>query len=171
MGLDHAGLENLGSTWYSTPEQFRLVAYLTLFGIGYLSEEEFAPTEKDGSVGQNSWPDWHYRVAFLYAQNLMLDHLASTGQINLVRLASSIDHNVESDEYLQDKILLHVFREYYYYSAPKITYDIYNKIDVAKLDLSKVRDYALKLGFLARSLPTEDIVLELQGVVREFSKN
>jgi hypothetical protein len=30
---------NLGSTWYSTPEQFRLVSYLTLFGMLHLSSE------------------------------------------------------------------------------------------------------------------------------------
>jgi hypothetical protein len=30
LGFKHAGLVNLGSTWISTPEQFKLVSYLTL---------------------------------------------------------------------------------------------------------------------------------------------
>ena len=33
LGLEHAGSSNLGSTWYSTPEQFRLVSYLTIFSM------------------------------------------------------------------------------------------------------------------------------------------
>ena len=33
LKLEYAGMTNLGSTWYSTPDQFRLVSYLTLFGI------------------------------------------------------------------------------------------------------------------------------------------
>ncbi len=48
LGLKYASVKNLGSTWYSTPDQFRLVSYLTLFGMSYLSQEEFSPTERDG---------------------------------------------------------------------------------------------------------------------------
>ena len=33
LGLEHAGISNLGSTWYSTPQQFRLVSYLTIFSM------------------------------------------------------------------------------------------------------------------------------------------
>ena len=33
LGLEHDGESNLGSTWYSTPEQFRLVSYLTIFSM------------------------------------------------------------------------------------------------------------------------------------------
>ena len=38
IGFKYASVTNLGSTWYSTPDQFRLVSYLTLFGMAYLSE-------------------------------------------------------------------------------------------------------------------------------------
>lgn len=31
LGLEYAWASNLGSTWYSTPKQFRLVSYLTVF--------------------------------------------------------------------------------------------------------------------------------------------
>ncbi len=48
IGFQFASVSNLGSTWYSTPDQFRLVSYLTLFGMSYLSQEEFSPTERDG---------------------------------------------------------------------------------------------------------------------------
>lgn len=33
LGLEYAGESNLGSTWYSTPEQFRVVSYLTIFSM------------------------------------------------------------------------------------------------------------------------------------------
>jgi hypothetical protein len=37
LNLNYGHMHNLGSTWYSTPEQFRLVSYLTLFGMVVLS--------------------------------------------------------------------------------------------------------------------------------------
>lgn len=51
LGLKYAAELNLGSTWYSTPDQFRLVSYLTLFGMSYLSEEEFSKPEREGKLG------------------------------------------------------------------------------------------------------------------------
>ena len=60
IGLKSAGVWNLGSTWYSTPAQFRLVAYYTLFGMAYLSNEEFAEPERQGKLGVDLWPEWHY---------------------------------------------------------------------------------------------------------------
>jgi hypothetical protein len=72
LNLKYAGIWNLGSTWYSTPHQFRMVSYLTLFGMAYLSSEEFAQPEREGKVGTILWPDWHFGVLLLYGQGLML---------------------------------------------------------------------------------------------------
>ena len=41
IGFEYASETNLGSTWYSTPDQFRIVSYLTLFGMAYLSDGKF----------------------------------------------------------------------------------------------------------------------------------
>jgi len=60
LGMSYAEQWNLGSTWYSTPAQFRLVSFLTLFGMAYLSSEEFAQPEREGKLGVELWPDWHY---------------------------------------------------------------------------------------------------------------
>ena len=38
---------------YSTSEQFRLVAYLTLVSMGYLSEEEFSQPEREVKNNNN----------------------------------------------------------------------------------------------------------------------
>lgn len=86
LRLDYAGVENLGSTWYSTPQQFRLVSYLTLFGMAYLAQEEFTQVERDGKLGVALWPDWHYGVLLLYGQHLALNHLIANKQINVVKL-------------------------------------------------------------------------------------
>ena len=48
---------NLGSTWYSTLEQFRLVSFLTLFAMAYFSEEEFTQLEREGKLNSFNWPD------------------------------------------------------------------------------------------------------------------
>lgn len=62
LGLDYAGQQNLGSTWYSTPDQIRLVSYLTLFSMVYLAIEEFTQVEREGRLGIALWPEWHYLV-------------------------------------------------------------------------------------------------------------
>ncbi len=51
IGFKYAWEENLGSTWYSTPDQFRLVSFLTLFSMAYLSQEEFSRPEREGKLG------------------------------------------------------------------------------------------------------------------------
>lgn len=48
LGLKFGNQSNLGSTWYSNVDQFRLVSYLTLVGMVYVSEEEFSPPEREG---------------------------------------------------------------------------------------------------------------------------
>lgn len=64
IGLRYNFTANLGSTWYSTPENFRLVSYLTLVSMAYLSNEEFSKTEREGKLAARLWPDWHYGVIF-----------------------------------------------------------------------------------------------------------
>jgi hypothetical protein len=39
LKLQFANMRDLGSTWYSTPKQFRLVSYLNLFFMAYLASE------------------------------------------------------------------------------------------------------------------------------------
>ena len=53
--LEMGFVRNLGSTWYSTPNQFRIAAYLTLVATIYLSNEEFSLTERSGKLGTNHW--------------------------------------------------------------------------------------------------------------------
>lgn len=62
INLMYAFKNNLGSSWYSTPAQIRLVSYLTMFSMIYLALEEFTLVERDGKLGVQLWPEWHYLV-------------------------------------------------------------------------------------------------------------
>jgi hypothetical protein len=66
LNFEYANEVNLGSTWYSTPHQFRLVSYLTLFTMAYLANEEFTKAEREGKLGTHGWPEWHYGVINFY---------------------------------------------------------------------------------------------------------
>ena len=56
LGLKFGEIRNLGSTWFSTPAQFRLVSYFTLLSMAYISGEEFSESERLGKVGTILWP-------------------------------------------------------------------------------------------------------------------
>lgn len=109
MGLKYAQWSNLGSTWISTPEQFRLVSYLTLIGMAYLAHDEFTEPERKGQVGTINWPEWHYGVLLLYGQNLALNHLIATNQINMVRLHNYIDYPSGNTNSVFGVLHLHVY--------------------------------------------------------------
>lgn len=91
MGLTYACEQDIaGQTWYSTPDQFRLVSYMTLFSMAYLAQEEFSPVERDGKkIGDLLFPDWYYPNLSLYAQNLVINHLIASKQADVVKLESS----------------------------------------------------------------------------------
>ena len=56
MNLKFGEIRNFGSTWYSTPAQFRLVSYLTLVSMAYINSEEFSEPERQARVGTILWP-------------------------------------------------------------------------------------------------------------------
>ena len=69
MGLKFADIRNLGSTWYSTPAQFRYVSYLTLVSMAYINGEEFSEPERQDKVGTILWPGnsftFNYCLSFI----------------------------------------------------------------------------------------------------------
>ena len=65
MNLEFGEIRNLGSTWYSTPAQLRLVSYFTLVSMVYISEEEFSEPERQGKVGTVLWPGKYFYLFFL----------------------------------------------------------------------------------------------------------
>jgi hypothetical protein len=49
LGLNNANIPNLGSSWLSTPHQFRIAGFLSSFFMAYLKNEEFTEPEKSSS--------------------------------------------------------------------------------------------------------------------------
>lgn len=157
LGLKYAGGDNLGSTWYSTPEQFRLVSYLTIFSMTYLSQEEFSKPEREGKLGVELWPYWHYGVLLLYGQNIGLNHLMGSKQLNVVKLENLIDYPSANTEDVNTKLHIHVFHGDDLFSKFAYKMGKYDQMEVNDSDTSKVKYYALKMALSAKRLKTEDL--------------
>ena len=75
----------------------------------YISQEEFSQPEREGKLGVALWPYWHYGVLLLYGQNLGLNHLIGSNQLNVIKLDELIDYPSANTESIFKKIHIHVF--------------------------------------------------------------
>ena len=163
LGLSYASKANLGSTWYSTPHQFRLVAYLTLFGMAYMSDEEFSPPEREGKLGVALWPYWHYGVLLLYGQNLLMNHLIATEQLNIIKLGNQLDYPAYYDDPVTHMLHIHVFHGDNMFSKFQFKAGKYDHLDYGQYDVTKAKYYALKMaleGKRATSSQLHDFLLK-----------
>ena len=145
IGLEYAYRRNLGSTWYSTPTQIRLVSYLTLFGMMYVAREEFTPVERQGKLGPRLWPFWHYGVLLLYGQSVALNHLIADKQIRVVKnflmdVHSGFDYSTHSI------ILIHVYHSPAVFSKFKFKAGVYDTWTNATVKSDEVRYHALRMA-------------------------
>ena len=106
MNLEFMDIRNLGSTWYSTPAQMRLVSYYTLVSMAYLNSEEFSQPERDSKAGTNLWPEWHYGVLLLYGQCIAMNHLIATKHISVNKLDLLVDYSSSDDGSVFQKVFL-----------------------------------------------------------------
>jgi hypothetical protein len=166
MGFNYAHKDNLGSTWISTPHQFRIASYFTLLGMAYLSAEEFTEPERKGEIGTLNWPEWHYGVLLLYGQNLGLNHLVGENQINLVRLLTLIDFPAGNEGVIFDMLHIHVFHDdrlFSKYSFKRGVYDNWTISDYDQFNTSRaykynlVKYYSLKLALDSKRMNATDL--------------
>jgi hypothetical protein len=159
LNFNYAGLENLGSTWYSSPSQMRLVAFLTLFGMVYLSNEEFSPPERDGKLGTLLWPDWHYGVLLLYGQHLALNHLTGglRPQINLVKLDDQLDFPSGNRQSIFLILNIHVFHGDNLFSKFAFKMGKYDNKSVSEGDMHMVKYYALKMALDGKRISSRNL--------------
>lgn len=150
IGMKFANKTNLGSTWYSNVDQFRLVSYLTLVGMVYVSEEEFTPPEREGKLGTALWPWWHYGVLLLYGQNLALNHLIATNQINVIKLFDQLDYPSYYSNNINTMLHIHVFHGDDMFSKFQFKAGKYDNIDPYKEDTSIAKFYSLKMALEAK---------------------
>jgi hypothetical protein len=161
LNLEYAEIWNLGSTWYSTPAQTRLVSYLTLFGMAYLSAEEFSQPEREGKVGTLLWPEWHYGVLLLYGQSLALNHLIGSNQLNVNKLEDLIDFPSGNVESIFKKLHIHVFHGDDLFSKFVFKVGRYDNMTVSEEDAKKVKFYALKMAQEGKKTPEAELVNQL----------
>jgi hypothetical protein len=146
VNLKPGNVRNLGSTWYSTPNQFRIVSYLTLVSMVYLSNEEFSSTERKGKLGVQHWPDWHYGVVLLYGQNLAMNHLISSGQMNITKLDKMIDFPSSKLVSITSKVHIHVFHGNEIFSKSKFKSGAYDWIALPIKNTNLVSCYCLRIA-------------------------
>ena len=152
LGFKFALETNLGSTWYSTVDQFRLVSYLTLFGMAYVSEEEFTPPEREGKLGVLLWPYWHYGVLLLYGQNLALNHLIATNQINVVKLHDHLDYPSYFSNNINTMLHIHVFHGDDMFSKFQFKAGKYDNLNPYNENTNIAKFYSLKMALEGKRL-------------------
>lgn len=157
LNITYAAIENMGSTWYSTPHQVRLVAYLTLFGMAYLSNEEFTQPERELKVGVILWPEWHYGVLLLYGQHLALNHLIASEQINLVKLENHLDYPSGNNHSIYNMIHIHVFHGDNLFSKFVFKMGKYANATVEPSDEVYVNSYALKMALDGKKISPQNL--------------
>ena len=162
LNLKYAKIWNLGSTWYSTPNMFRITAYLTLVNMAYISDEEFSQPERDGKVGTLLWPEWHYGVLLLYGQNVGLNHLIATKQANVVKIDRILDFHSTSSESIHTKIHIHVYHNAELFSKFAFKMGKYDNMTVQANQTSQIKYYCLKLALEGKRSSNVVLFKELQ---------
>ena len=165
LGLKYAGQQNMGSTWYSTPDQFRLVSYLTLFGMAYLAQEEFSQVERDGKLGVELWPDWHFGVLLLYGQTLALNHLIAAGEAHIVKLENHLDFPSGNTNSIHTVLNIHVFHGDDMFSKFAFKVGKYDQMNAT--DSEEVKYFCLKMALDGKRMSGTD----LNNLLVEQTKN
>lgn len=155
LGLDFAGQWNFGSTWYSTPDQVRLLSYLTLLGMSYLSLEEFSQVERNGGLGGQLWPDWHYGVLLLYGQSIGLNHLMASKQAHVVKLWKYFDYPSGNSDSVYGVLNIHVFHGDNMFSKFAFKMGKYDEMNVT--DSNEIKLYCLKMALEGKRMSSANL--------------
>jgi len=59
--------------------------------LKFISTEEFSKPEREERLGVLLCPYWNYNVLLLNGQNLALNHLIATKQMNIIKLKKVLD--------------------------------------------------------------------------------
>ena len=88
----------------------------------FISTGEFSKPEKENKLGVLLWPYWNYNVLLLNGQNLAMNHLIATKQMNIIKLEKLLDipsYNSNNIFRVPDTIILS-FRRSFARSFPNI---------------------------------------------------
>ena len=135
----------------------------------YLSQEEFSPPEREGKAGVELWPYWHYGVLLLYGQNLALNHMIATRQLNVIKLEGLIDYPSADSNSIFSKIHIHVFHGDDLFSKFAFKMGKYDNMSIHKHDVNKIKYYCLKMALEAKR--TGNLELATQANIQIMKKN
>ncbi|CAF1100224.1 unnamed protein product, partial [Brachionus calyciflorus] len=155
FGFSFASSRNLGSTWYSTPDQIRFVSYLTLFGMSYLSIEEFSHYER--FLGNLLWPDWHFESLSFYGQNIIMNHLIKTKQLNIINLKDYLDFPSDSKTNIDEIIQIHVGDEKDVFSKFQFKEGKYDNFTTNVEYPENVKNYSLRMALESKRMSYEEL--------------
>ncbi len=125
----------------------------------YLSQEEFAQPEREGKLGVEMWPDWHYGVLSMYGADFGLNHLMGSKQLNVIKLDNLIDYPSANTEPVLDKIHIHVFHDDDLFSKFAFKMGQYDNVTIA--DTSQIKFYCLKMAMEAKKAKTSNLKNQL----------
>ncbi len=136
---------------------------LFAFLQSYLSQEEFSQPERDGKVGTELWPYWHYGVLLLYGQNIGLNHLIGSHQMNVVKLDNLIDFPSANTENINTKLHIHVFHGDDVFSKFAFKMGKYDNMTLDG-DANRVKFYCLKMALEAKRTTNDELKKQLDQI-------
>ena len=166
LGIEYAGIRNLGSTWISTPAHFRVVSYLTLIFMSYLGTEEFSQPEIDGKLSTLLWPEWFYGVLLLYGQNIAMNHLIGSNQLNIIKLNRLIDYPSLNNDSVYSALHIHAYHDFDLFSKFVFREGKYDKVasPVDKKDF--INYYCLYNALESKRKTTTELYSLLESVIK-----
>ena len=164
MNLEFLNIRNLGSTWYSTPAQIRIVSYYTLVSMAYLNSEEFSEPERQSKVGTILWPEWHYGVLLLYGQCIAMNHLIATKQITVKKLDNLIDYSSDNEGSIFSKVHIHVYHGDTIFSKFYFRDGRYDNMTLPRGDFNQIKYYCLNIALESKRKSSLEIHQMFQNV-------
>ncbi len=127
----------------------------------YISKEEFSLPEKQGKV--SLWPYWHYGVLLLYGQNIGMNHLIASKQINIVKLNDYIDFPSGNTEDINHKLHIHVYHGGEMFSKFDFKAGKYDNMTLPSDNLNQVKVYCLKMALESKRTSGHDLYKLLES--------
>jgi len=114
--------------------------------LNFISTEEFSKPERENKLGVLLWPYWHYNVLLLYGQNLALNHLIATKQMNIIKLEKLLDIPSYNSNNIFSVLHIHVFHSDKIFSKFIFKAGNYNNINPNKENTNIIKYYSLKIA-------------------------
>jgi hypothetical protein len=164
LGLNYAFQGSIGSTWYSTPKQFRVVSYLSLISMIYLYANEFTEPDRQGQIGVANWPDWHFGVLSMYGAHLAVNHYWDQKKINFAKLNAFFDQGTSGNNHRMmglngavDKVVhLHTWHSEELFSKFKFKEGAYDQMEVP-INQTLIVPYCLAMALESKRLSPAEL--------------